>query len=175
MWKSWIILPIDELHHFSRWLKHVLENHQAVVVQGHPRKCRLLDPWLDPWDTKALDWLDSDLDTARKSSKAAGKFKKAVAVASCQVPGQWRQFHGWHMDDTWMTHENSTIFWGIANLLFTACCEMLFGGRRAGFKVNVTPTVTNVPSGQDQETCISWHYDDIICGKKIVLICTNIY
>ena len=47
---------------------------------------------------------------------------------------------------------------------------MLFVGRRAGFKVNVTPTVTNVPPGQDQETYISWHYDDIICGKKIVLI-----
>ena len=25
-----VILPIDELHHFSRWLKHV-QNHQPII------------------------------------------------------------------------------------------------------------------------------------------------
>lgn len=58
-------------------------------------------PW-GPWATKALDWLDSDLDTARKSSKAAGKKKLwQLPVARCQVNDVNSMAHEWHMNDTW--------------------------------------------------------------------------
>lgn len=84
---------------------------------------------------------------------------------SCQLPGARSMTSiPWHMNDTWMTHENAsklTIFWGIANLLFTACCEMLFVGRRAGFKVNVTPTVTNSTRPRSRNIhflALRWHY-----------------
>ena len=39
-----VILPIDELHHFSRWLKHLKTTNQRMIISdksGKPQNYRL--------------------------------------------------------------------------------------------------------------------------------------
>jgi hypothetical protein len=38
-WNRWdVILPIDELHHFSRWLKHVKTTNQEIMSYRYQKE-----------------------------------------------------------------------------------------------------------------------------------------
>jgi hypothetical protein len=119
-----IILRIDELHHFS------VKTCFGKPPSSSSRSCirGSADCWIHGWIHGApRPWTDWILTWTPPESRRKPREKKTVAVASCQVPGQWHQFHEWHMNDTWklnhfLRHCESSVHCMLRNAVWGSPC-----------------------------------------------------